>query len=394
MICTMHLRGPMRDTCTNRLSSDTHTNCMVDIFVEARENMAALKKMILLCLCLLFAFLTACGYDASRSNKYTAGDTYIALVDDSYIYMIMSNGCTTYYRQYLNTDVVKELGVINDFVLSTKGAVKTGEGVYFTAVVYANGDEAVGVYEINLATNTISEVERDVECSYDAYTFPIGECVAVAKYRYEGDLIYSYIDVYNPKNGDIYTILESVMNNESLTGEIILKACSDGEHIFALTDIGEEDSGTLETVIIMYGFDAECGGVQKEEMILIDNIENYVMQSRVNQLIVSNGYIYISNYSNLSTLGRINRRKIDPIVQGENLEFAGSAYGSILLYERGSNILVVVDSATGEFATRSIEVDDDYTIKCALLNGEDLLVVLKSAGKEDLIYRRILSEYI
>ena len=356
--------------------------------------MKALKKPILLCVCLLLTILTACGSDIANGYKYAAGDTYIALVGDSYIFMIMDNGCTTYYRQYLNDNSVEEIGVINNFVLSTKGAAKIGERVYFTAVVNNNGNESVGLYEIDLGANTISEVARDTECSYDAYTFPFGECVAVAKYRYEGDLIYSYIDVYDPRSEEISTILDGVINNESLVGEIILRACSDGENLFALTDIGEDDSEAPETEVIMYSFNAESEETQNEKIIFPESLKDYIMQARVYQLIVSNNYIYMSNYSNCSVLGRINGGKIDPIVQGENLEFAGSTDDSILLYERGSNNLVVVDSLTGKFVKKSIEIEDNFTIKCVLLNEEDVLLVLKSAGKDDLVYKQLLNDFI
>lgn len=356
--------------------------------------MSARKRFILFALSVcLITMLTSCKHGVSQDFNFVAGDTYIALTDDSYIFMIMNGGKTTYYRQYLYEDTVKELGVIENFVLSTKGSAKVGQSIYFTVVINGGTSEYVGLYEIDLEENTLSEVARDNQCSYDAYTFSYGECVAIAKNIYGEDKVQTYIDVYDPQDNKLFTILNKEMNNESLEGAIILRACSDGDNLFTLMDIGTGGGSTPETSIVVCGQDGQSRAVKQEKKISLGSLEDYIMQARVFQMIVLNEYIYMSNYSNLSFFGKIDDDTISPIIEKHNLEFAGGG-DKIVLYERGSNNIIIVNPRTGEYSDKTIAGKNNYSIKCILANETDALIVLKSAGKKDYVYRQLISELV
>ena len=49
-------------------------------------------------------------------------------------------------------------------MLSTKGSAKVGQSIYFTVVINGGTSEYVGLYEIDLEENTLSEVARDNQC--------------------------------------------------------------------------------------------------------------------------------------------------------------------------------------------------------------------------------------
>lgn len=77
--------------------------------------MSARKRFILFALSVcLITMLTSCKHGVTQDFNFVAGDTYIALTDDSYIFMIMDGGKTTYYRQYLYEDTLMRLSPVGD----------------------------------------------------------------------------------------------------------------------------------------------------------------------------------------------------------------------------------------------------------------------------------------
>lgn len=351
------------------------------------------KKWIAICLSLvLVVSLTSC--KQKEELEYAAGDSYISLTDDSYIFMRMNNGQTTYYRQYLDTGLVKDIGTIENFVLSAKGAAKVGERIYFTALINDNGLEYVGLFEIDLETNTLSEVSKDAECSYDAYTFQCGKYVAVAKNVYNEATILSYIELYDPESKTALTILEKEIDTAATTGEIILRACSSDNELFILNDIGQGENFRPETTITKYIVDGEEGSAVKKDSVSLESVQEYIMAARVYQFLVMNSYVYMSNFSNDSVFGKIDGEIITPIIQGRNVEFAGVTDNHILLYERGSDKIIIVNIESGEYVYKNVETKYGYSIKCILLMGDNVVTVTKSPGKEDFIYVRQTDDVI
>ena len=99
------------------------------------------------------------------SEYYASGDTYIALLNDSYIFMRKEIGKTTYYRQYLYEDKLIEIGEIPNFFLSTKGAAVLENCVYFMAAIYEDDKIQTTLFQINLENNSLSAVTYDELCN-------------------------------------------------------------------------------------------------------------------------------------------------------------------------------------------------------------------------------------
>lgn len=323
---------------------------------------------------------------------YATGDTYMALLDDSYIFMRMNNnGKTVYYRQSLFENTVIKIGEIPDFFTSTKGCVIIGEKLFFSATTQNEQKIKNSLYEIDLINNSLSEVLTDNLCSFELYTFAYNNCVAIAKYYYEGDYIKSCVDLYNPKDNTVRTVLLHKIDNTNLDGSIILRACSNDKEIFVLKDIGSGSGQVYDTNISVYNVEQNFDTNVKT--ISLGDIYEYIMKSRIYQMNVYGEYIFLSNYSNDSVFGKIEGGKIVPIKQLRHLEIA-SMSPNILLYLRYTNQLFLFDTSTSELKTASIQADNQYIIIYALAHENNILVVLASKDDptEEIVYLTSLED--
>ena len=343
------------------------------------------KKKGLICLLILaclFLLLYINYFNKTSSLEpfnYASGDTYIAMTADSYIFMQMDSGKTTYYRQYLYEDNCIEIGEIDNFFLSTKGSAVVGQSVFFIAVVIVDEQLKTLLYEIDLTKNSLSAVVSDYACNFDAYTFAYKDYVAIAKYYYESDNIRSCIDLYDPISKKIKTVLTANIDNVNLIGSIFLKACSDGENIYVLTDVGNGLGQNPTTNIVEY--DSTFKPVRS---LSIEKVHDYIMESRVYEMTIENNYIFLSNYSNNSVICKLKKDEVIPIIQQQDLEIVERAT-DVLLYVRGSGSLFMLEPTTAQIKKIETELKNNFVIKCLLACDNKVLMIMKADGAPDYI---------
>lgn len=337
--------------------------------MKIRETIC-ISTFLFLCLSFL---LFGCENNTNQVSvpNYATGDNYLLLVDDSYIFMRMDNGQTTYFRQFLTDGKLLELGKIDNFLISTKDSVLLDNSIFFMASTQHSDKIKTSLYKIDLNENTLSELIDDTACGFDAYPFPYQNNIAIAKYYYEDNNIRSCIEIYNLSDGTTSTILSKDIDGETLNGSIILRAYNRNEQIATLIEFGQGKSSPL-TNIDLYDSNA-----QLIETISIEDIKSYIMESRVYQMQIIDNYIFMSNYSNYSIFGKIEYSKIIPLLQERYLEYAGGT-SHIILFLRGGNTIFRVDSKTGNTEELHLNFDKDYVIRTAIANDKDILLVLKS----------------
>lgn len=324
--------------------------------------------------------LSGCKKESNQLSapKYATGDHYDALIDDSYVLMRMGNGQATYYRQFLNDGRLLELGKIDNFFLSTKGSVLLDKNLFFVASTQNSGTVKTSLYKIDLSNNTLSELTGDTLCSFDAYPFLYQNNIAIAKYYYEGDNIISCVDIYSLSDGTTNTILSKKINNKTLNGSIILRACGKDDEIAALTDLGQGENSHTTNINL---FD---NNAQLIDTISIENIKSYIMESRVYQMLIFDNYIYMSNYSNYSIWGAIEKNEITPLLQKRYLEYAGGTK-NIILFIRGGNTVFIVDPKTQNIEEKQLDFDSGYVIRTVISNDEEILFFLKSEDNDEIV---------
>ena len=203
-------------------------------------------------------------------------------------------------------------------------------------------------------------------------------------------MIRSCVELVDPTTQEIRTVYSENMNNKTLEGSIILMACGsdNSDCLVTLNDSGQGLDQSPITKLIIYDEDYKIN-----EVFSIDSVHDYIMSSRVNQLRVENDYVFMSNYSNRSILGRIENGEIIPILQQQELEIAGKS-DYLVLFTRGTNLILLLDLDTGVVNQISIPLDDDYSIKCVLSDNNKVLVVLKKDGDVDRVFLTDLEELI
>lgn len=342
-----------------------------------RRKFIYISTLILLCFCFSMLF-SGCKENPINASvpDYATGDSYLSLVDDSYIFMIMDNGQATYYRQFLSDNRLLELGKIDDFSISTKDSVLFDNCIFFVASTQHSNEMKTSLYKIDLNSNTLSELTSDALCSFDAYPFLYQNNIAILKYYYEDTNIRSCVDVYNLSDGTTNTILSKNIDSETLDGSIILRAYSQDNEIATLTDLGQGENPPI-TNIEFFNSNSHL-----MRTVSIENIKSYIMESRVYQMKTFDNYIYMSNYSNYSILGVIENGEISPLLQERYLELAGGTT-NIIFFLRGGNSIFILDSESEDIEEIDLDFNENFVIRTALSNDNGVLLVLRSQENND-----------
>lgn len=312
--------------------------------------------------------------------------SYKGLIDDSFIYLSVNEGAATYYRHYINDNKIITLGTIDNFLLSTKNTVLIDNVLYFYASVIESDTEDTSniLFGIDLSRNKMNTYKNDDEALAGILTYQFDEDIITLKNIVDDGIVTTYLDVFDINSKSWRQENINVVNQETHEGSAIFGLYGNKESVYVLHDDWSGGKGNIKTTLKVY--DTEMNEVQT---VNLDNdLRDYILSSRIQEIAIFGEYIYIYNTSNNGLLGKIVENNIEPIIKERNLELSmnQTSTNNPLFYVRRSNKCYLLDEETGNIDTLNLKIGNGYYIRCILTDEVNVLLVCSSEDKNDYMY--------
>lgn len=350
------------------------------------------KKTILFILFITVILVCAsCNKTSLEVLKYSITDIdYVvsvptALVDDSVIYLVLDSENANYYRYYLDTKKAVKIGTINNHLLSGKSIMQIDNILYFYVTVSKENKIVNTLYGIDLSDNTLSIIIEDNNSQHLTTLSLMNEKILTLKGDFINENNYlSYFNLYDTTTENSTVKNENIMNTLLKEGSSILNYCFYESEIYTLY---EEMVNSISVPII---------NVYNDEFILektldISKIKEYLFTTGISEIRMMGDYIFITNTSNYSIVGKIVDNTIKPILMQRNLEISNYISNSTLqenvFYVRKTNQFYILDIANDKLNEYSLDIKTNDIVRCVLTDKDNILIVLKSTNNiEKVLY--------
>jgi outer membrane protein assembly factor BamB len=314
--------------------------------------------------------------------------SYVALLDDSYIYFGNSddNSTVTFYRAYFSGETLT-LGQIRNFYLNMRYSDLIYPKLYFYVSVF---DEVVGdvsnkIVCIDLSSNTMEEFEH-----YDGSIAGVPSCkfqddIVSIKNNVEQPIVTTFVDIFDIDTGNWDKRMINTFNTESQTGTAIFGICADENYLYILYDDRKGD----ETDTYLKVYDKDYNEIKS---IKIDeDIHDYVMTPFISYMQAFGGYIYIYNPSEYGFLGQIVGGDFVEVHKGHQFAMPLFSHfddsGEILFYTHRSNEYYVFNTANGQFTEKAqFQIGGEYTVLTILTTANKAFIECYADDVDDYVY--------
>lgn len=327
--------------------------------------------------------------DTSKENIVS----YLALLDDSFIYSTayMDTKMTTYYRHYLNSNKIIEIGSVENVVLETNLSAYFEGAFYFYETVKNNNELSNVVYSIDVKSNSLSMISEDKEYLPGAFIKQYDDIILTRQtLRKDNNDMITFVERNNPKTNKTISKSKNYYLEANNTGEYILNYSVFKDKIYLA--INNKTAQNKKNPIIEV-LDTNFTHLYNINMTAV---KDYIMESALGKMQIWNDFIFMRNFSGNSLIGKIEDGNIKSLFQENDLDmsFDLSNQLSPVFYVRGTNKLIFPDETKGTIKTIKLDLSDykGYTIKFVMSNDNNILITLyydstePNDKKEDLIF--------
>lgn len=305
----------------------------------------------------------------------------IAIVDNQMLYQTLDMGSSTFYIFDLLENTTTEIATISNYVMDSGSAVIIGNAVYF----YITESDIEGqlqntLYRISYSDLSMERLCEDRTCSplISLYQSPLG---ILALKTTDST---TYFDLYNESMQIPDVVLEAPQ------GETFVTATISDDILFVFAYSGNSSMG-YNYFIRKYTLD----GYEPVGTITLDNIEQYIAQARIAEMVVLDDYLFLNNLSNTGLISSINKDgTVSVFHKMPDIAILSSESESktALFYVRQSNNYYVFDTNSGDLQLLELNIDSGYLIRSMFADGENVVVKTrpsyenKSDGYSEEIY--------
>ncbi len=312
--------------------------------------------------------------------------SYRALIDDSFIYLSVDGSTATYYRHYINDNKKVVLGTVDNFCLSTKNTVLIDDTLYVYVSVFEsdNGDTSNVLLGINLSENETNSYKNADNSLAGLLTYQFDEGIITLKNVVNEENITTYLDIFDVNSKSWKQENTNVVDKNTYIGSAIFGLYGNEEAVYVLHDECLGGQGNVNTTLKVY--DTNMNEIQT--INIANDLRDYILSSRIQEMAVFGNYIYTQNTSNYSLLGKIEGNNIEPIIKERNLSLAlnQTSPNTPFFYVRRSNKCYILDTETETITPIDLQIGNEYTIHCILANEKNILLKCYSDDKTDYMY--------
>jgi len=327
---------------------------------------------------------------------YKNSVAYIALQDDSIIYMEFKDSDSIFYRHSIVENTTIEIGVIPNFVISAGFAILSGESLYNQITVRGN-DPKVNygfknvLYKIDLDKNSLSQITSDTEYLPAAYIYPYKNKILSLYAKRSSNHFTAFMTVFDINKKQFTSKSKDyVLDENSYKGNRIVNCCTSGELIYALTIESSVDVNSQSTVNANNHTTIK---VLNEAFELINEIElgedvlALIANSRVGTMRVFGDFIFMRNYSGNGLIGLIENNSIKTLLIDPELDMAVNPNQQELprFFKRHTNKYYTIDEQNKCINEMELEIKEGYSILSMLSSGEYSYVHLTNYDLERLV---------
>ena len=307
-------------------------------------------------------------------------------IDDSFIYLSVDRNTATYYRHYINDNKIVVLGTVENFYLGTN-TVLIDNTLYFYASVLEsdNGDTSNVLFSINLSENKMNSYKNDDNSLAGLLAYQFDGNIITLKNVVDEENITTYLDIFDVNSKSWKQENINVVDSNTYIGSAIFGLYSNKEALYVLHDECLGGQGNVNTTLKVY--DSNINEIQT--INIANDLRDYILSSRIQEMAVFGNYIYTQNTSNYSLLGKIEGNTIEPIIKERNLSLNlnQTSTNTPFFYVRRSNKCYILDTETETITPIDLQIGNEHTIKCILANEKNILLICYSNdNKTDYMY--------
>jgi len=250
--------------------------------------------------------------------------------------------------------------------------------VFFDSTLYTDNHELYNViFMIDLEHNSLTRLNEDMQSIELFHLMSYKGDLISLKRRVENGYEISYFETFCLNTKETEIVLESKVNMDTREGTEYLSYTVHGDMIYVLYYDSESND---EVVILVYD---EHLDIYKS--IHLGESYEYIMVNRPHTFRIFGDLVYILNYSMQSFIGRIEEDNSLSQIYSSTLTVAPNGNirnGELLLFERHSSNIFLLDINTGIVNEGLIDIAEDYVIMYIVVN-EDFLFLCATPEEID-----------
>lgn len=311
----------------------------------------------------------------------------LALWGDRFISYRMGDDGLVYFSSKVENGKTEEIGRETDFAVSNDSSALIGDHLYTYVTSGAPNGFCVNLFEMDVRHSRLRKLTSENVYQTLTYTKDLGNELVTLKGERQNDDARSYIEAFDSSSHKVRTVVEFPYDFAKESGTIIKNISVYQDKLYALAGIVEE--GHADYALIVYN--GEGTAQHKYDM----NAFRAILDGGgVGKLKVMGDYVFVSNFSNRSALGKLSGDEVKVVVSSEDgFELAQDSVstqaGHYYLFKRDSNRFYRLDPSRGELD----EIPSPFSEKKEVLTymitdsqGHAILIMGSEAGKRTLLY--------
>ena len=284
---------------------------------------------------------------------------------------------------------ISEIGSIERYVLDTGVTALLDDRLYFFAGILDSQNEIKNtLFSIDLRNKEISSHENpDLSLpGINAYSF--GDSIATLKNVRDGNIIETFVDIYNPRNGTWEKRLSNEFNEADKTGSALYVMSTDENYLYVIQDI--YDAGECYSYLVQY----DRSFTEKKKLSLQGDLLEFIENSngRIVELKIWGDFLYLRDLSGSGFLGQFEADGINELKTSSKFICATSLYPDSppVFFIRDSNMVFVLDISTGELSEFPLKTREGHSISQVWSTENGLFI---SVWDETRLYLQIFSSF-
>lgn len=298
----------------------------------------------------------------------------------------------SYYLFDISSNSMKKIGEITDFIVGKNDTVLTENKMYVSAGTGQIENLDTELYEFDLKSGTVKILSSEKLYQTLVSSKILGSNVISLKGDLDDDMKTgrTYIELLNEISLQTYRLVEKKINIDTALGESIEAFDSYNNQLFALIAKYEENRTTH--FIEKYNSKGEL-----IKVIDCSNIYNYLEGQNILNFYFYNDFVFVSNLSGSSIIGKIENNQLDIILKG-NYEYrleptisnSDKNRNTAIFFLRDYKYLFLLNINTNSINCYDISKENYEHLRYCYIDNENLLYSLKSSeGDEQLFYESI-----
>lgn len=311
----------------------------------------------------------------------------LALWGDRFISYRMGDDGLVYFSSKVDNGETVEIGKEPDFLVSNDSSALIGDRLYTYVTAKAPDGHRVNLFELDVRHSRVKKLVSENIYQMLIYTKDLEDELFTLKGERKGDDARSYIEAFDSSSHKVRTVVEFPYDYAKESGTIIKNLSVYQDKLYALAGIVEE--GHADYALIVYN----KGGTAQRKYDM-NAFRDILDGGGIGKLKVMGDYVFVSNFSNRSALGKLSGDEVKVVVSSEDgFELAQDSISTqadyYYLFKRDSDRFYRLDPSRGELDEMTTPFSEKKEVLTYMITDSQehaILIMGSEAGKRTLLY--------